>query len=63
VEDVALIRCVCLSSLVGKISDWVLEQRINIKICVKLGKNASDTGAVLSKAYGEEDMKKPHVFE
>jgi len=54
---------VCLSSLVGKISDWVLEQRINIKICVKLGKNASDTGAVLSKAYGEEDMKKPHVFE
>jgi hypothetical protein len=30
---------------------------------MKLGKNASDTCAMLSEAYGEEAMKKPSVFE
>jgi hypothetical protein len=30
---------------------------------VKLGKNASDTCAVLTEAYGGEDMKKSSVFE
>jgi len=30
---------------------------------VKLGKNASDTCAMLSEAYGEEAMKKSSVFE
>jgi len=35
-------------------SDQFLEQQINIKFYVKLGKNASDTCAVLSKAYGRE---------
>jgi hypothetical protein len=34
-----------------------LEQQINIKFCVKLGKNATDTCAMLSKAYGGEAMK------
>jgi hypothetical protein len=40
-----------------------LEQRINIKFCVKLGKNASDTYAMFSEVYGEEAMKKPCAFE
>jgi hypothetical protein len=31
-----------------------LEQRINIKFCVKLGKKASDTCVMLSEAYGEK---------
>jgi hypothetical protein len=31
---------------------------INIKFYVKLGKNASDTYAVLSKVYGGEVVKK-----
>jgi hypothetical protein len=39
-------------------SDRFLEQRNNIKFCVKLGKNASDTFAMLSEAYGGEAMKK-----
>jgi hypothetical protein len=30
---------------------------INIKFCVKLGKNESDTYAMLSEAYGREAMK------
>jgi hypothetical protein len=29
-----------------------LEQRIDIKFCAKLGKNASDTCAMLSDTYG-----------
>jgi hypothetical protein len=33
------------------------EQRINIKFCMKLGKNASDTCAMLSEAYEGESMK------
>jgi hypothetical protein len=47
-EVVALIRCVFLR-LVAKIGDRFLAQRINIKFCVKLGKNASDTWAMLSR--------------
>jgi len=38
-------------------SDRFLEQRVNIKFCVKLGKNTSDTCAVLSEAYGGEAIK------
>jgi hypothetical protein len=44
-------------------SDRFLEQPINIQHCVKLGKNASDTCAMLSKAYEGEDTKKSSVFE
>jgi hypothetical protein len=57
VEVAALIRHVFLC-----INDQVLEQQINIKFCVKLGKNASDTCAILSKAYGGEAMKKSKCF-
>jgi hypothetical protein len=49
--------------LVAKMNDLFLEQRINIKFCVKLGKNASDTYAVLFKAYAGEGMKKSNVSE
>jgi hypothetical protein len=43
-------------------SGWFSEQQINIKFSVKLGKNASDICAVLSKAYGGQSMKMSHVF-
>jgi hypothetical protein len=33
--------------IIAKMSDWFLEQQINIKFCVKLGNNGSDTCAVL----------------
>jgi len=36
---------------IAKMSDPFLEQQISIKFCEKLGKNASDTCAVLSEAY------------
>jgi hypothetical protein len=40
-----------------------LEQRINIKFCVKIGKSASETLTLLTVAYGEDAMKKLNVFE
>jgi len=43
--------------------DKNLEQRINIKFCVKIGKSASETLALLTDAYGEYAMKKSSVFE
>jgi len=45
----------------GNISDTNLEQRINIKFCVKIGKSASEMLALLT--YGEYAMKKSSVFE
>jgi hypothetical protein len=44
-------------------NDWNLEQSINIKFCVQLGKNVNEMCALLSEAYGTEDMKKSHVFK
>jgi hypothetical protein len=35
-----------------------LEQWINIKFCVNIGKNVSETLALLTVAYGEQAMKK-----
>ena len=34
-------------------SEKNLEQRINIKFCVKIGKGASEMSAILTVAYGE----------
>jgi hypothetical protein len=43
-------------------SEKNLERRIN-KMCVKIGKGASETLALLTVAYGEYDMKEPSVSE
>jgi putative salt-induced outer membrane protein YdiY len=42
-------------------SDKNLEQRINLKFCVKIGDSASETLAAL--AYGEYAMKKSSAFD
>jgi len=47
----------------GKMSDKNMEQQINIKFCVKIGKSANETLALLTVAYGEYVMKKSSVFE
>jgi hypothetical protein len=39
------------------------ELRINVKFCVKIGKIASETLALLTVVYGEYAMKKSSVFE
>jgi hypothetical protein len=43
-------------------SDKNLEQRINIKFCVKIGKSAVETLALFIVAYGEYAMNKSSVF-
>jgi hypothetical protein len=47
----------------GKVSDRLLEQRINIKFCEKLSENESETLQMLTEAYGADAMKKQIVFE
>jgi alpha-D-ribose 1-methylphosphonate 5-triphosphate synthase subunit PhnL len=47
----------------GNMSDKNLEQRINIKFCVKIGKSDSETLALLRVVYGEYAMKKSSVLE
>jgi hypothetical protein len=42
-------------------SDKNLEQQINIRFCVKIGKSASETIALLTLAYGEYALKKSSV--
>jgi hypothetical protein len=46
----------------GKVTDRLLEQRINIKFCAKLGKSASETLQMLTEVYGADAMKKSSVF-
>ena len=41
----------------GKMSDKNLEQQIKIKFCVKIGKSASETLALLTVTYGEYAVK------
>jgi hypothetical protein len=45
------------------VSDKNLEQRINIRFCVKIGKSASEMLALLTLANGEYAMKKLSAFE
>jgi hypothetical protein len=40
-----------------------LLQRINIKLCVKIDKSASETLALLTVAYGKYTLKKLNVYE
>jgi hypothetical protein len=40
-----------------------LEQRINVKFCVKLVNNARNTCAMFSNAYGKRSLEKSSVFE
>jgi hypothetical protein len=44
-------------------SDRYLQQRIDIKFCVKLGRNGSEICAMRYEAYGEESTKKSSVSE
>jgi hypothetical protein len=47
----------------GKMNDRLLEQRINIKFCAKLGKSTSEILQMLTKANGVDVMKNWSVFE
>jgi late competence protein required for DNA uptake (superfamily II DNA/RNA helicase) len=49
--------------LMKKMSDKNLEQRINIRCCVVIGRSASETLTLLTLACGEYAMKKSSVLE
>jgi hypothetical protein len=57
-QHVSVVHC-CVG---GNMSGETLEQRINIKFCVKTGKSASETLALLTVTYGEYVMKKSNIF-
>jgi hypothetical protein len=65
VEVVAVIWRVVLPRIVAGKKKWftgIFEKRININFCVKLGRNASCTCAMLSDVYGGEAMKRSSAF-
>jgi hypothetical protein len=41
----------------------VLEQRVNIKCCVKLGKTPTKTYKILQTVYDDEALSRSSVFE
>jgi hypothetical protein len=43
-------------------SDKNLEERVNMKFCVKIGKSTSETLALLTFVYGEYTTKKSKCF-
>jgi len=40
-----------------------LEQRLNIRFCVKLGKSGAETFQIIRRAYGNESMSRARCFE
>jgi hypothetical protein len=40
-----------------------VEQRVNVKFCVKLGKFATETYDLVKKVYGDEYLSHTRVFE
>jgi hypothetical protein len=47
----------------GKMGDKNLEQQINIKFCLKIGKSAGEMLALLTVVYGKHAMKNLSVSE
>jgi len=48
---------------VGIILSVNVEQPVNVKFCVKLGKSAAETYDLLKKVYGDECLSRTQVFE
>ena len=40
-----------------------MEQRVNVKFCVKLGNSATETYDLLKRVYGDECLSRTQVFE
>jgi len=57
------LKWVVLLFSVGMLLSVNVEQRVNMKCCVKLGKSATETYDLLKKAYGNECLSHTQVFE
>ena len=50
-------------SLISKIQSDTLEEQYAIKLCFKLGKNATETYGILQTAFGPSCMNRASIFE
>ena len=48
---------------VGNMLSVNVEQHVNVKFCVKLGKSTTETYDLLKKVYGDECLSRTQVFE
>ena len=51
------------SRSISKMQSDTLEERYTIKLCFKLGKNATETYGMLQTAFGRSCMNRESVFE
>ena len=61
-SSLCLKRTVFLFS-VGIMLSVNVEQRVNVKCCVKLGKSTTEMYDLLKKVYGDECLSRTQVFE
>ena len=53
----------CLKWIMFLFTIRIMEQHVNVKFCVKLGKSATETYDLLKKVYGDECLSRTQVFE
>ena len=58
-----LLKPDCHSCWISKMQSDTLEERYAIKLCFKLGKNATETYGMLQTAFGASCMNRAWVFE
>ena len=61
--EYTLLKTDCHSWGISKMQSDTLEERYAIKLCFKLGKNATETYGMLQTAFGPSCMKRAWVFE
>ena len=61
--EYTLLKPDCHSWWISKMQSDTLEERYAIKLCFKLGKNATETYGMLQTAFGASYMNRASVFE
>ena len=61
--EYTLLKPNCNSWWISKMQSDTLEERYAIKLCFKLGKNATETHGMLQTAFGRSCMNRASVFE
>ena len=61
--EYTLLKPDCHNCLISKLQTDTLEERYAIKLCFKLGKNATETYGMLQTAFRPSCMKRISVFE
>ena len=61
--EYTLLKPDCYSWWISKMQSLTFEERYAIKLCFKLGKNATETYGMLQTAFGASCMNRASVFE